>query len=77
MASAAVALLFLRYRVISRDRLFGYFAAAFAAMALNWLLLAVIDPYIEHRHFAYVLRLTAFALIIFGIVDKNMREKAR
>lgn len=77
MGSTIVALLFVRYRSLSAERLFTYFAAAFAALALNWLLLAIIDPYVEHRHFAYVLRLAAFMLIIFGIVDKNVRGTPR
>lgn len=76
MASAVVALLFLRYRKISEEPLFTYFAAAFAALACNWLGLAMIDPRVEHRHFAYLLRLAAFALIIFGVVDKNLRRKS-
>lgn len=77
MASAVVALLFLRYRWISKERLFGYFAAAFAALSCNWILLAVIDPLVEHRHFAYLLRLAAFVLIILGVIDMNVRRRSR
>lgn len=77
MASAVVALLFLQYRRLSAETLFNYFAAAFAVLACNWLLLATTDPLGEHRHFAYLLRLVAFALIIFGVVDKNVRRKPR
>jgi hypothetical protein len=77
MSSAVVALLFLRYRHLSKDRLFGYFAAAFAVLALNWLLLALIAPHLEHRHLAYGLRLVSFVLILLGIVDKNVRGSPR
>ncbi len=73
MASAVSSLLFLRYGKVTRDRIFLYFSAAFLAMTLNWLGLAVIEPDNEHRHVAYLLRLLAFVLILVGIIDKNVR----
>ncbi len=73
MATAVASLLFLRYGKLTRDRLFLYFSAAFLAMTLNWLGLALIDPDTEHRYLAYCLRLIAFVLILIGIVDKNLR----
>jgi hypothetical protein len=74
MAHAAVALFFLRYWRTSHDRLFVYFAVAFAVMALNWIGLAMVDPGFELRHTLYLLRLAAFVLIIIGIIDKNRRS---
>jgi hypothetical protein len=74
MASATAALLFLRYWFSSRDRLFAFFASAFAVFALNWVSLGFIDPGEELRHTLYLLRLAAFVLIIVGIVDKNRRS---
>jgi hypothetical protein len=73
MASAVASLLFLRYGKVTRERLFLYFSAAFLAMTLNWLGLAIVEPDNEHRHIAYLLRLLAFVLILIGIVDKNVR----
>jgi hypothetical protein len=73
MASAIASLLFLRYGRVARDRLFLYFSAAFLAMTLNWIGIAVIEPNTEHRYLAYCLRLLAFVLILIGIVDKNLR----
>jgi hypothetical protein len=73
MASAIASLLFLRYGRVTRDRLFLYFSAAFLAMTLNWIGIAVIEPNTEHRYLAYCLRLLAFVLILIGIVDKNLR----
>jgi hypothetical protein len=73
MASAVASLLFLRYGKVARERLFLYFSAAFLAMTLNWLGLAIIEPDNEHRHVAYLLRLLAFVLILVGIIDKNVR----
>jgi hypothetical protein len=74
MASATVSLFFLRYWASTRDRLFAFFAIAFAVFALNWVSLAFIDPGAELRHTLYLLRLAAFLLIIIGIVDKNRQS---
>ena len=74
MASAIAALFFLRYWSSTRERLFAFFAIAFAVMGLNWLSLAFVDPGDELRHTLYLLRLLAFVLIIIGIVDKNRRS---
>jgi uncharacterized protein DUF5985 len=73
MGCATIALIFLRYWRRSHDRLFGFFAIAFAVMALNWIGLAFIDPGVELRHALYLLRLAAFVIIIIGIIDKNRR----
>jgi hypothetical protein len=73
MSAAVASLLFLRYGKVTRDRLFLFFSAAFLAMCLNWLGLAIIEPDTEHQHLAYFLRLLAFVLILIGIIDKNMR----
>jgi len=77
MACSVAALLFLRYWRLSQDRLLIYFAAAFAALAMNWLLLGLIDSGEETRHYAYFARLLGFALILAGIFDKNRREGQR
>lgn len=74
MACATAALFFLRYWVSTRDRLFAFFAVAFAVFGLNWVSLAFIDPGAELRHTLYLLRLLAFVLIIVAIVDKNRRS---
>jgi hypothetical protein len=74
MASTIAALFFVDYWRMTRDRLFVFFAIAFAALAANWIGLSMIDPDMESRHNIYVLRLLAFVLIIVGIVDKNRRR---
>jgi uncharacterized protein DUF5985 len=71
MAGLAASLFFLRYWKDTRDRLFVFFAVAFALLAVNWLALAAVDPAFEARHLIYLVRLAAFVLIIVGIVDKN------
>ena len=70
---SAVAVFFVRFWAVSRDRFFLFFSAAFAIFALNWAALALIPIDVESRHYAYLLRLTAFVLLIAGIVDKNRR----
>jgi uncharacterized protein DUF5985 len=77
MASTVVSLLFLRYCRVTRDRLFLYFSAAFLAIALNYVFLALIEPNTEDRYLAYCVRLLAFVLILVGIVDKNLRAARR
>ena len=71
MASGTVAVYFLRFWVQGRDRLFLFFALAFAALALHWLGLGIVRPPEETRHYLYLLRLLAFLLITAGVVDKN------
>jgi hypothetical protein len=73
MANATVALFFVRYARTGGDRLFGYFAAAFAVMAVEQIGLIAVDTTRPWRHYVYLVRLLAFLLIIAGIIDKNRR----
>lgn len=68
---SVAALFFLKFWSTSRDRLFALFSAAFFLLALQRLLLAITRVYLEQQYGLYVLRLVAFLLIIFAIVDKN------
>ena len=63
-----IALFFVRFLRDTGDRLFGIFAAAFAILALQRLLL-VVRPDIETA--AFGLRALAFLLILWAIVDRN------
>jgi len=71
MASGTVSIFFLRFWSRSRDRLFLFFALAFATLALHWLGLGIVQPPVESRHYLFLLRLLAFLLILAGIIDKN------
>lgn len=71
MASLVASVFFLRYWKVSGDRLFAFFAVAFALLALSWLALSSVHPAFEARHLVYLIRLAAFVLIFIGIVDKN------
>ena len=78
LASAAVALFFLRYWKDTRDRLFGFFAAAFALMAANWAIHLGVDPRQEVQEYRiYIVRFIAFSIMLIGIIDKNRRSHRR
>lgn len=72
--TAVAALFFARYWRVSGDRFFAYLALAFSFMALNWIAVSAIEPKLEVTHYAYLLRLAAFVLMIVGILDKNRRN---
>ena len=71
MACLAVAVFFMRYWKSSGDRLFLLFAVAFLALGANRVAVAMVHLSAENVPYLYVLRLLAFALIAFAIVDKN------
>jgi hypothetical protein len=54
------------------DRLFLMFALAFGLLAINQLTLFAIGSADELGNYAYLLRVLAFALILCGIVAKNV-----
>jgi uncharacterized membrane protein HdeD (DUF308 family) len=72
------ALLFIRFYRKSRDRLFLFFAAAFAIFGLNRILFQFYgDAPDESKTWLYAIRLLSFLLIIIAILDKNLRQPAR
>lgn len=75
MAAWIAGLFFLRFWRTSRDRLFVFFFVAFWVFAGNWLLLATTQFQSESRHYGYVPRLIAYAILIAGIIDKNRRAQ--
>jgi len=75
MASATVALFFLRYWRTTHDRLFWMFSTAFGLMATHWLLVSWLPALVTAAH---VLRFAAFLLIALAVLDKNrQRERQR
>lgn len=71
MGYAVAGLFFLRFWRETRDRLFGIFAGAFWLLALQRLLLALFQNPNDEQVWLYGIRLLAFVLILFAIVDKN------
>ena len=68
-----IGLFFLRFWRQSRDTLFLSFALAFLILGVKRTVLGVWPFATEWREYVYLLRLAAFCLIIYGIVDKNRR----
>ncbi len=64
-------LFFLRYWRRSRDELFLTFALAFALLGAGQAILALANIPTEDRSSLYLIRLTAFVLILFAIYRKN------
>jgi hypothetical protein len=75
LGACAAAVFFLRFWRESRDRLFALFAAAFLAMAVNWIGLAATAPEDEARTWFFLARLLAFVLILAAVVDKNRARR--
>ena len=71
--SAVAGLFFLRFWRLTKDRFFLLFACAFWVLALQWTGLSVLDVADESRHYFFIIRLLAFVLILFAIVDKNRK----
>jgi hypothetical protein len=73
MGCALVGIFFLRFWQQSRDRLFLRFALAFWILSLSYVLLGVISLATEWRVYVFVVRLSAFCMILYGIYEKNRR----
>lgn len=70
----AAGLFFLRFWRRTRDALFVWFAVAFWLMAVNQLALAFLDVPRDEMHWIYLIRISAFVLILWAIVWKNLRN---
>lgn len=71
--SASAATFFLRFFYTTRDPLFAWFAGAFALLGLHWAALVGANPAAESRPYYYLVRLTAFVMIIIAATQKNRR----
>jgi hypothetical protein len=76
MGSLVIALFFLRFWRDSGDRFFLYFAASFFIEGLHRLYSAIIDANAEDSPLHYLIRLLAYGLILWAILEKNLpRER--
>lgn len=71
MGYLTAGLFFLRFWKETRDRLFATFGAAFLLLTIQRALLTFLDADDGSNLLLYGLRLLAFLLIIWAIVDKN------
>jgi len=77
--STVAAVFFGKFWRRTGDQLFLAFSAGFFVLALHWAALGILNPSSETRHYLYVPRFIAFALILWGVIKKNdapaMRDK--
>jgi hypothetical protein len=69
--TAVASIFFWKFWKRTADVLFFAFFAGFGVLALHWAALGVLSPTSETRHFFYVPRFVAFALILWGVIRKN------
>ena len=69
------AMFFLRFWRKTSERLFISFAAAFALLAVNQVLAALLEYGDERTPYVYSLRVLGFLLILWAIVDKNLLRR--
>jgi peptidoglycan/LPS O-acetylase OafA/YrhL len=74
VAYLVAAVFFLRFWKETQDRLFALFAIAFGVLAANRALMVSLGETHEARSWLYLIRLLAFLLILFAILEKNMRR---
>lgn len=75
MASFIAGLFFLRFWRNTRDRFFLFFAISFWIQAVNRVIQALMEPTPENVPNLYLIRLFAFALILWAVIDKNWLKK--
>ncbi len=74
MGFAVCAVFFLRFWRRTKDSLFLVFSIAFLLLALTQALTTLLGLPREERSWLYLLRLSAFLIIIAAIVRKNIRR---
>ena len=77
MGSLVAALFFLRFWATSRRFLFAVFATAFVLMAGTQALPTLLGIPREYQSFVYLMRLTAFVLIIYGVLRHSFEPADR
>jgi hypothetical protein len=70
----AIGFFFFRFWRKSKDSLFAVFAAAFWVLSIERVVLLVTQPADEIRPYVYLIRFSAFMLIIIGFFLKNRRR---
>lgn len=69
----AIGVFFSRFWRAKGDRFLGFFAIAFWLLAIERLLLILVDLENEMRPYVYTVRLVAFLFILYAILDKNRK----
>ncbi|MGI4720548.1 MAG: DUF5985 family protein [Janthinobacterium lividum] len=77
MASLTIALFFLRFWRSTGDRFFLYFALSFFIEGLHRVYSAILNEAGEDSPLHYLIRLAAYGLILWAILEKNLPQKGR
>jgi hypothetical protein len=75
MASAIIALFFLRFWRNSKDRFFLYFSLSFGIEALHRVYAAMTFEDAEDSPLHYLVRLLSYGLILLAILHKNLPSR--
>jgi uncharacterized membrane protein len=74
MCSLTIALFFLRFWKSTHDRLFLNFSLAFLVEAIHRIMFGLGNWNDEDTPAIYLVRLFAYGLILFAVIDKNRRR---
>jgi uncharacterized protein DUF5985 len=74
LASMLAGLFFLRFWKNTRDRFFLYFALSFWLEGINRAIFGIMGALTEALPVFYIIRLVAYGLILWAIIDKNWRR---
>jgi len=77
MASTVIALFFMRFWRSTRDRFFLYFALSFGIEGVHRVYAALSYQDNEDSPLHYLLRLLAYGLIIWAIMEKNLPARKK
>lgn len=73
LAFGAIGVCFVRFWKRSHIRLFNLFAVAFFLLAVERVVLVLVNPDNELAPYVYSIRLAAFIVIIAAIIDQNRK----
>ena len=74
LGCVAAGLCFLRFWRTTRDRLFLYLSLAFFTLAFSRVLMGMNGLSSDVHPVVYVVRLVAYGLILFGVLEKNRKK---
>jgi hypothetical protein len=77
MGSIVIALFFLRFWRSTRDRFFMYFALSFAIEGAHRVYSALTFQDSEDSPLHYLIRLLAYGLILWAILEKNLPARSK
>lgn len=75
MASFIISLFFLRFWKSTKDKFFLYFSLSFALEGFGRILLGLTEYPADREPYIYLFRLVAFSIILYAIIEKNLRSK--